>query len=82
LWAFFSGNNNTKKFVALEHLNQQGLLKEDPANKYSTNNSIKSYMARTNVGINITPKPFGSIALFGRILNGNEPDPGVASIFS
>lgn len=85
------GNNFTKFFVALEHFNQQGIFKEDPANKYSTNNYIKGYLARTNVEINITPKLSGGIALLGRIINGNEPAGsitgtntagGAASIFS
>ena len=67
------GNNFGRYFVALEHFNQQGMLKEDAANKYSTNNWIKGYLARTNIDINITPKLSGGIALLGRIINGNEP---------
>ena len=85
------GNNFTRFFVALEHFNQDGLFKEDAANKYSTNNSIKGYLARTNIDINITSKLTGGIALLGRIINGNEPagivtgtnaSGGTASIFS
>jgi TonB-linked SusC/RagA family outer membrane protein len=85
------GNNFTRFFVALEHFKQDGLFKEDPANKYSTNNWIKGYLARTNIDINITPKLSGGIALLGRIINGNEPagvvtgtnsSGGAASIFS
>ncbi len=67
------GNNFTRFFVALEHFNQDGLLRENPANSYSTNNWIKGYLARTNVEINITPKLSGGIALLGRIISGNEP---------
>lgn len=67
------GNNFARFFVALEHFSQDGMFKEDPANKYNTNNSIKGYLARTNVDINITPKLTGGIALLGRIINGNEP---------
>lgn len=76
------GNNFSKFFVALEHFNQQGMLKTDPANNYSTNNWIKGYLARTNIDINITPKLSGGIALLGRIINGNEPGPGTGAIFS
>ncbi|MBC7888239.1 MAG: SusC/RagA family TonB-linked outer membrane protein [Ferruginibacter sp.] len=76
------GNKFSKFFVALEHFNQQGMLKTDPANKYSTNNWIKGYLARTNIDINITPKLSGGIALLGRIINGNEPGPGTGTIFS
>jgi TonB-linked SusC/RagA family outer membrane protein len=85
------GNNFTRFFVALEHFKQDGLFKENPANKYSTNNWIKGYLARTNIDVNITPKLSGGIALLGRIINGNEPagvvtgtnsSGGAASIFS
>lgn len=85
------GNNFTRFFIALEHFKQDGLFKEDPANKYSTNNWIKGYLARTNIDINITPKLSGGISLLGRIINGNEPagvitgtntSGGTASIFS
>ncbi|CAN5360288.1 SusC/RagA family TonB-linked outer membrane protein [soil metagenome] len=85
------GNNFAKYFVALEHFNQQGLFKEDPVNKYPTNNMMKGYLARTNVDINITPKLSAGIALLGRVINGNEPagvvtgtntSGGTSSIFS
>ncbi|MEO5564512.1 MAG: SusC/RagA family TonB-linked outer membrane protein, partial [Chitinophagaceae bacterium] len=85
------GNSFGRFFVALEHFNQQGLFKEDAANKYSTNNSLKGYLARINIDINITPKLSGGIALLGRILNSNQPAGlitgvgaygGSASIFS
>lgn len=76
------GNNFTRFFVALEHFKQDGMFKEDQINKYSTNNFIKGYLARTNVEINITPKLSGGIALLGRIINGNEPGAGTAAIFS
>jgi TonB-linked SusC/RagA family outer membrane protein len=85
------GNNFTRFFVALEHFKQDGLFKEDAANKYSTNNWIKGYLARTNIDVNITRKLSGGIALLGRIINGNEPaglvtgtnsSGGAASIFS
>ncbi|HEX8315328.1 MAG TPA: SusC/RagA family TonB-linked outer membrane protein, partial [Flavisolibacter sp.] len=67
------GNNFTRFFVALEHFRQDGLFKEDPANNYSTNTTLKGYLARTNIEINITPKLSGGIALLGRIINGNDP---------
>lgn len=85
------GNNFGRFFVALEHFNQEGLLKEDPINNYSTNNRLKGYLARTNIDLNITPKLSGGIALLGRILTSNQPAGlitgvgtygGAASIFS
>lgn len=67
------GNKNSRYFASLENLNQNGFLKTSPLNKYSTNNFIKSYLARTNIELNITSKLVGGISLFGRIINTNEP---------
>lgn len=70
-----AGNQWARFFVNLEYLNQEGLLKEnDKLNpNYSTNAGLKSYIARTNVDLNITSKLSGGISIFGRIINGNEP---------
>jgi TonB-linked SusC/RagA family outer membrane protein len=83
-----AGNKWARFFVNLEHLNQQGLLKENEKlnPNYSTNVGIKSYIARTNVDLNITPKLTGGISIFGRIIDGNEPGgfngTGLAGIFN
>jgi TonB-linked SusC/RagA family outer membrane protein len=74
------GNNFGRFFVALEHFNQEGLFKDDPANKYSTNSRLKGYLARINIDINITPKLTGGISLLGRILNSNDPAGLIAGV--
>lgn len=67
------GNRVARYYVTLEHVNQSGFLKTVDSNSYNTNNNFKSYVIRSNVDINITPKLTGGIYLLGRILNGNEP---------
>lgn len=76
------GNRFAKYFVTLEHLNQSGFFKTVDSNTYNTNNNFKSYVIRSNVDVNITPKLSGGIYLLGRILNGNEPGATTASILS
>src|SRR4051812_18077895 len=76
------GNRYAKYFVSLEHLNQSGFLKTVDSNSYNTNNSFKSYVIRSNVDVNITPKLSGGIYLLGRILNANEPGATTSSILN
>lgn len=67
------GNRFARYFISLEHVNQSGFFKTVDSNSYNTNNSFKSYVVRSNVDVNITPKLSGGIYLLGRILNSNEP---------
>jgi TonB-linked SusC/RagA family outer membrane protein len=76
------GNRYARYFVSLEHLNQSGFFKTVDSNSYNTNNNFKSYVIRSNVDVNITPKLSGGIYLLGRILNGNEPGATASSILS
>lgn len=76
------GSDMARYYVGIEHFNQEGMLKTYGANKYDTNNSLKSYLIRSNVDLNINRNLSGGIHLFGRILNGNEPGAGVSNIFS
>ncbi|MBD1395355.1 SusC/RagA family TonB-linked outer membrane protein [Mucilaginibacter glaciei] len=76
------GNNSVRYFAALEHLSQDGLFKTDNANTYNTNNYFSSYLIRSNVDLNLTPKLSGGIHLLGRIYNVNEPGATTASIYN
>jgi TonB-linked SusC/RagA family outer membrane protein len=67
------GNSFSRYYVSLEHLTQNGFLKTDDANNYSTNNFLKSYSVRTNIDLNLSPKLTAGISLFGRVINTNEP---------
>lgn len=67
------GNSFARYFISLDHMNQSGFFKTVDSNKYNTNNSFKSYMVRSNIDLNITPKLTSGVYLFGRILNADEP---------
>jgi TonB-linked SusC/RagA family outer membrane protein len=67
------GNRYARYFVSLEHANQSGFFRTVDSNSYNTNNSFKSYVIRSNIDVNITPKLTGGIYLLGRIMNSNEP---------
>lgn len=74
------GNNFSKYFVALEHINQTGLLRTSDINAYNTNNDFKSYTFRSNVDLQLSPKLSGGVRLFGRILDAN--DPGASAVLT
>ncbi|WP_331144556.1 SusC/RagA family TonB-linked outer membrane protein [Hymenobacter sp.] len=67
------GNSFSKYFVSLEHLSQSGLLKESDINPYSTTNTFKSYVVRSNVDLQLNAKLSAGIHLLGRIVDTNEP---------
>jgi len=76
------GNKTVRYFTAVEHLYQDGLLNTSSINAYNTNDYYSTYMLRTNVDIDITPKITAGIHLFGGIANENEPGATTASIFN
>ncbi|GAA4750117.1 SusC/RagA family TonB-linked outer membrane protein [Flavisolibacter ginsenosidimutans] len=76
------GNQTARYFVSLEHVNQTGFFKTVDSNSYNTNNTYKSYVIRSNIDVNITPKLTGGIYLLGRILNSNEPGATTNTILS
>lgn len=76
------GNKFARYFVSLEHANQSGFFKTVDSTSYNTNNNFKSYVVRSNVDVNITPKLSGGIYLLGRIMNSNEPGSTTGSILS
>ncbi|WP_375447553.1 SusC/RagA family TonB-linked outer membrane protein [uncultured Fibrella sp.] len=76
------GNNFSKYFVSLDHINQTGLLRESDANKYNTNNNFQAFTVRSNVDLQLSPKLSAGIYLLGRILNGNDAGFGTGSILA
>lgn len=67
------GSKDARYFVAVENLKQTGFLNTLSTNNYNTNNELNSYLIRSNIDINITPKLIAGVHLFGRIINSNEP---------
>lgn len=76
------GSKTARYFVALESFNQDGLFKENPDNRYSTNADISRYIARSNVDIDLNDQTSLGLRLFGRIMNGTQPGGSASSIFS
>jgi TonB-linked SusC/RagA family outer membrane protein len=76
------GSRFARYFVSLEHANQSGFFKTVDSNTYNTNNNFRSYVIRSNVDVNITPKLTGGVYLLGRIQNANEPGAGTGSILA
>lgn len=74
------GGNNARYFLAVDYLDQQGLLKGSDKNSYSTNSDFKRYIVRTNIDVDLSKNLMVNLNLFGRIENGNSP--GAASIGS
>lgn len=67
------GGNNARYFVAVDYLDQQGLLKTSDKNSYNTNSDFKRYIVRTNIDVDLTKNLTVNLNLFGRIENGNSP---------
>jgi TonB-linked SusC/RagA family outer membrane protein len=76
------GSSFARYFISLEHINQSGFLKTVDSNSFNTNNNFKSYLIRSNIDVNITPKLSGGIYLLGRIMNANEPGATTNSIIT
>lgn len=76
------GNEFFKYFVNLEHFNQDGLLKTDDGNNYSTNAGAKGYFVRSNVDVKITDRVDAGVYIMGRIMDLNAPgSDGTNNIF-
>ncbi|AOM80917.1 SusC/RagA family TonB-linked outer membrane protein [Pedobacter steynii] len=60
---------------------QDGLYKQDAANKFNTNANIKRYNFRSNVDLNLSKSLTMQLSLGGIIQNGNYPGFGAGDIF-
>ena len=60
-------------FVDLDYMQDDGLFKTSDANKYNTNAQVQRYIARSNVGVNITKTTFMQLNMFGRIQQSTQP---------
>lgn len=76
------GNEFVKYFVNLEHFRQDGFLRTDSRNNYSTNANARGYFIRSNVDVKITDHLDGGVYIQGRLMNTNAPgNDGTASLF-
>ncbi|SOD15093.1 SusC/RagA family TonB-linked outer membrane protein [Pedobacter xixiisoli] len=60
---------------------QDGLYKQDDANKFNTNANIKRYNFRSNIDLNLSKSLTMNLSLGGIIQNGNYPGFGAGDIF-
>lgn len=73
---------NINYFVSLDYLNQQGLLKENPANTYKTNTNFERFVFRTNLEMDLTPRLKGTLNLYSNIGDQNAPGNSFATLYS
>jgi TonB-linked SusC/RagA family outer membrane protein len=71
---FTGGDNNVKYFVALNAINQEGLLKNFGDNDLESRNSTYSrYNLRSNIEVNITKRFSATLLLGGNVENKANP---------
>ncbi|MES2652487.1 MAG: SusC/RagA family TonB-linked outer membrane protein [Bacteroidota bacterium] len=76
------GNDFGKYFVAVEHVNQNGLFRSSDINTYETDNTFKNFTVRSNVDLQINKKLSAGINLMGRLINMNDPGFGSGQILN
>jgi TonB-linked SusC/RagA family outer membrane protein len=76
------GNEIFKYYTNVGFTLQDGLYKQDPANEYSTNATVKRYNFRSNVDINVSKSLSLQLGLGGIIQNGNYPGFSAPDIFA
>ncbi|WP_343702938.1 TonB-dependent receptor [Chitinophaga sp.] len=76
------GTDIIKYYTNVGFTLQDGLYKQDPANEYSTNATIKRYNFRSNVDVNLSKTLLMQLGLGAIIQNGNYPGFAAGDIFS
>ena len=67
------GGRVAQYFVSLGYYSENGLFKTSDANSYNTNFKYNRYLITSKVNINVTDEFKVSMALMGRIEEGNQP---------
>lgn len=75
------GSEVIKYYMNVGYTLQEGLYREDPINKYSTNAKINRYNFRSNMDINLAKNFVVQLGLGGIIQTGNYPGFGAPEIF-
>ena len=76
------GTDIIKYYTNVGYTLQDGLYKQDPANEYSTNATIKRYNFRSNVDVSLSKNLLMQLGIGGIIQNGNYPGFAAGDIFS
>lgn len=64
---------NVNYFVSVDYLNQDGLLKENAINPYSTNIGYQRYLLRSNLQIKLDSRLTAFLNISGNMQNSNGP---------
>lgn len=75
------GGSGVRYFVSLDYMNKQGLFKQNSQNSYSTQESLRRYLVRSNVDVKLNKNWDLNVGLFGRIQDGNTPGSDPEQIF-
>ncbi len=75
------GGKFAQDYLALDHVNQQGIFVTDDKNTYNTNNDYKQYSIRSNVTMNVNATLKAYLNVFALIRNGTQPGYTTAAIF-
>lgn len=75
------GSEIIKYYTNVGYTLQNGIYKQDPANKYNTNANVKRYNFRSNVDINLAQNLTMQLGIGGIIQNGNYPGASSGQIF-
>jgi TonB-linked SusC/RagA family outer membrane protein len=76
------GGQFAQYYLALDHVNQQGIFVKDARNTYDTNNDYKQYSIRSNVTMNVNPSLKAFLNVFALIRNSTQPGGYTSAIFS
>ncbi|WP_276482425.1 SusC/RagA family TonB-linked outer membrane protein [Paraflavitalea pollutisoli] len=76
------GGKFAQYYLALDHVNQQGIFTTDAKNSYNTNNDYKQYSIRSNVTMNVNTSLKAFLNVFALVQNGNQPGVTTSSVFS
>lgn len=76
------GGKFAQYYLALDHVNQQGIFVTDNTRTYNTNNDYKQYSIRSNVMMNVNPTLKAFLNVFALVRNGTQPGNTTSSIFS
>lgn len=76
------GSEIIKYYTNVGYTLQNGIYKQDPANKYNTNANIKRYNFRSNVDVNLSKDLTMQLGIGGIIQNGNYPGASADQIFN
>ena len=74
------GGSLARYVVALNYMDQQGMLATSDINTYNTNADLKRYVINSKIDIDVNKDFNLGLQLFGRLEDGNQPGAGTATI--